>query len=153
MFASGKKSGGAGAVFNSRCKTYCDTTVSVPTNTATKIPLNTKIYDLNSEFDTVLNRFICKIAGEYVFKGQVMLSDMADPMRMWVSIYVNGSTRGSVYVLPNADASSWTILQQAVLEEQLEVDDYVELFVFQSGSARNIGIESFQTWFSAHRVG
>ncbi len=141
------------SVFVSRLKAYCQTTVSVPTNTYTKVPLNLTVYDVNSELDTTLNRFVCKVAGEYSVKGQVMLSSMADGERMSVTIYLNGAGRCSQQFVPVHSASSWTAILATVSDIHLEVDDYLELWVFQSGSARNIGIGIQQTWMAVHQIG
>lgn len=145
--------GESGTAFVSRCKAYADGVVSVPTTTYTKVPLNQVSYDQNSEFNTTLNRYVVKEAGDYAIKGCIGLEGMQSGYRMAVVVYVNNVAYSTHQFIPVTPDAPWNPLVVGIAEGRFEIDDYIELFVWQSGAARNTFAGVTMAWLAVHRVG
>lgn len=132
----------------SRVRVYVSTSAqSIPSTTETKVEFDAESFDEQNEFDPVTNfRFTAKKAGFYHVK---------------VCIYWNNNSDQAYYDLrlkKNGNIVSWNIHQAAdsqgfsqVLTDYIElaVDDYLELFAFQSsGGAITIENSASQSYMT-----
>jgi len=111
------------------------TTLSVPTSTYTKVPLNIESWDSNNNYDTTLYRFTPTVAGYYRINARLNYFPSGGT-NFFVSIYQNGSEvfRGTNVI--NVAASAGTGVDCMVYANGST--DYFELYVFQaSGSTQS----------------
>ena len=107
---------------------YLASTQSVTNNVATKVTINTEVFDTNSCFDNATNyRFTPTVAGYYQVNGVLRLSAASSLSAGWVSIYKNGSeySRGVEY------NTALTGVPQLVVSDIIYFNgstDYVELY-------------------------
>jgi hypothetical protein len=107
---------------------YLASTQSVTNNVATKVTINTEVFDTNSCFDNATNyRFTPTVAGYYQVNGVLRLSAASSLSAGWVSIYKNGSeySRGVEY------NTALTGVPQLVVSDIVYFNgstDYVELY-------------------------
>jgi len=115
---------------------YLSTEQEIPSDTLTLVELDTKIIDIQNEFDTTNHRFTATEGGIYLilgrlqWKGDTIIADN----KYSVSIYKNGefTSVGDVHSSHSAYITSLTF---CVLS--LDQGDYVELYArnFSSGTA------------------
>jgi len=144
--------GESGSGFTSQCKAYASESVDTIVNTDVKVPIDTIEFDVNSEFDTVNKKWICKDAGKYLVTASISLGAMELGNRMMASIFVNG-VLGSGQVGTPICASNWTARMNAICVFNLVANDYVELFVFCNIVDRVVSTSVAATWLSVVRVG
>jgi len=118
----------------SGCNVKRTTNQSIPKQTWTKIQLDTKIYDIQDEFDFITNfRFTAKNAGIYMVIGQLNVNATDG------EVYGMGlSKNGGINDIENdlAPGATIGIAWQGSGFFQLAVDDYIELYVWHNhGSA------------------
>lgn len=107
---------------------YLASTQNVTNNVATKVTINTEVFDTNSCFDNATNyRFTPTVAGYYQVNGVLRLSAASSLSAGWVSIYKNGSeySRGVEY------NTALTGVPQLVVSDVVYFNgstDYVELY-------------------------
>jgi len=86
---SGNNVAGNGPAFSAQSSS----TISFTANTFTKVPLQTKNFDTNSNFDNVTNyRFTPTVAGYYQFNGYLSFNSALATMQL--TFYKNGSSYG-----------------------------------------------------------
>lgn len=111
------------------------TTLSVPTSTYTKIPLNIESWDSNNNFDTTNYRFTPTVAGYYRINARLNYFPSGGT-NFFVSIFQNGSEvyRGTNVI--NAAAAAGAGVDCLVYANGST--DYFEFYVFQtSGSTQS----------------
>lgn len=114
---------GTGPAFSA----YLASTQSVTNNVATKVTINTEVFDTNSCFDNATNyRFTPTVAGYYQVNGVLRLAGSSLSAGL-VSIYKNGSeySRGVEY------NTALTGVPQLVVSDVVYFNgstDYVELY-------------------------
>lgn len=105
---------------------------SISSSTATKVQLNTKEFDTNSNFDSVTNyRFTPTVAGYYQINGQIEGAGTS-VTRVFASIYKNGS----LYKMSND--GTMTAAYRAFVASVVYLNgstDYVELYGWVNGSS------------------
>jgi hypothetical protein len=128
---------------------YASSTFTVASSTNTKIPINTKIFDSNSNFDTTNNRFTPTVAGYYQVQGACFLSPPNNTSGFILTLFKNGSEfqqlmRDQYEVNFNQMPSGGTIVYLN------GSGDYVELYVWQNGGSTQTFGQGNQltTWFS-----
>ena len=128
---------------------YASSTFTVASSTNTKVPINTKIFDSNSNFDTTNNRFTPTVAGYYQVQGACFISPPNNTSGFILALYKNGSDyqhlmRDQYEVNFNQMPSGGTIVYLN------GSGDYVELYVWQNGGSTQTFGQGIQntTWFS-----
>jgi len=109
---------------------FSSSTTSFTANTFTKVPLQTKNFDTNSNFDNVTNyRFTPTVSGYYQFNGYLSFSSALQVMQL--AFYKNGSSVG--FPLQLGSASGGYINQIIYMNGST---DYIELWGL-TGSTQN----------------
>ena len=98
-----------------------------------KLPINTKMYDLTSSFDTSNYRFVASVPGFYLFTFNVQ--NGAASARSSTYLYKNGTACGlgvdSIGNGTNTNSSNGAVLVQAI------AGDYFELY-FQGNNSQTL---------------
>ena len=100
-------------------------------NTATKMAMNTELFDTNSMYDTGTYRFTPTVAGKYFVYGMVyMEASVAYRInRAVVAIYKNGSAYKQFLPYYGADNVSWVLSGSVATAIDFNgSSDYVELY-------------------------
>lgn len=145
--ASGEESVSAKACFTSD--------QSIPDNANTVIDWNSEQFDTDDIHDNITNnsRLTCKTAGRYIVQGQISWAASATG-RKEIFIRLNGVTDVAHYkerIDDGTDTSETSWMQVHALLN-LNVNDYVELLVFQnSGVAVNAVSDCNTSWFGMTR--
>jgi hypothetical protein len=117
---------------------YLASNQSVVNNTATKITINTEIFDTNSNYDPTTNyRFTPTVAGYYQIIGAV--ADVSGGVSGGLKAYLYKN--GSLYTYTNIPMTNTGVIAQcsAIINFNGSTD-YVELWCAQnSGGSLNIG--------------
>jgi len=111
---------------------YANSNVNISTTTWTKVSLNTKEFDTNSNFDASTNyRFTPTIAGYYFIYGQANLNNSAgsSPSQGRTGIYKNGSLNreGFFYTVGNTGVFITSVSSLIYFNG---TTDYVELWAY-----------------------
>lgn len=113
---------------------YASGTVSVSANTNTKIPLNTKEFDTNTNFDNTTNyRFTPSIAGYYQINGAITYAATSSSSYSYIFIGKNGSTYKWGSNVPN-NSSNYTETFVSCVVYLNGSTDYIELYGFINGA-------------------
>lgn len=135
-------------------RVYHSVHVSIPHNTWTAAPFNSEDYDTDGIHDPVTNnsRLTCKTAGLYYIVGMTEFWENATGFRSSEITY-NG-IRIADMMVPNIGAV-WTTSFLLLTIYSLNVDDYVELRVYQNsgGALLLLGVSNYNTHFWMQRVG
>lgn len=127
---------------------------SIPSGTDTLLNFDTELYDTDNIHDNVTNntRLTCKTAGLYLIIGGASFYYNATGRR-YLGIKKNNTSWEAVHSW-GKNQVSYTHMQALALD-QLSVNDYVELVVYQnSGGALNILLSYYYTpSFMMQRVG
>ena len=127
---------------------YRSTNQSISSATWTKVQCATEEFDTNSNYDNATNyRFTPTVAGYYQVSGTIDSTASASYTAAGVSIYKNGTIfkRGSFSNIGiNCNVSSLVYLDGST--------DYVELYVYISGTSVNVGSGQANTFFQAAMV-
>ena len=127
---------------------YLSSNQSVSSGTATKININTELYDTGGGYDTSNYKFVVPSggAGKYYIYGSAQTTSSSDFDDYQVKIYVNGSNYAQARVRHHY-AECINVVTQA----NLSVSDYVELYVY-SGSAVDIFGADECSFFGAYKL-
>ena len=114
---------------------YLASTQSVTNNVATKVTINTEVFDTNNNFDNATNyRFTPTVSGYYQVNGVVRFSAGSSLSAGWISIYKNGSeySRGTEY------NTALTGVPQLVVTDIVYFNgstDYIELYALNNANS------------------
>ena len=100
-------------------------------NTATKMAMNTELFDTNSMYDTSAYRFTPTVAGKYFVYGMVYMESSSENRinRAVVAIYKNGSLYKQFLPYYGADNVSWVVSGSVATAIDFNgSSDYVELY-------------------------
>jgi hypothetical protein len=117
---------------------YLASNQSIVNNTATKITINTEIFDTNSNYDSVTNyRFTPTVAGYYQIIGGVADVSGGTSGGLKAYLYKNGA----LYTYTNIPMTNTGVISQCSTIMYFNGStDYVELWCAQnSGGSLNIG--------------
>ena len=114
---------------------YCSTAQSIANNTATKIQLNTELFDTNSNFDNATNyRFTPTVTGYYQVCGGIYYSFPSGVAQ--ALIYKNGAL---VFTSVAPASANGFLVPVSGLVYMNGSTDYLELYSQQSsGSSQNL---------------
>tara|TARA_R100000908_G_scaffold7069_1_gene2603 strand:+ start:457 stop:1047 length:591 start_codon:yes stop_codon:yes gene_type:complete len=100
-------------------------------NTATKMAMNTELFDTNSMYNTSTYRFTPTVAGKYFVYGMVYMEASSQNRinRAVVAIYKNGSSYKQNLPYYGADNVSWVVSGSVATAIDFNgSSDYVELY-------------------------
>ena len=128
-------------------------TQTISNVTATKIQLNSELFDTDNAFDNSTNyRFTPQTAGKYFFFATSRFDTDTDFQNCELQVHKNGSQYSDV-TWRNEYYEVATVTGVAVMNGS---SDYLELVIYQnSGSSKDIGYDSgnrFLTKFGAYKI-
>jgi hypothetical protein len=115
-----------------------------------KVPFDTELYDTSSNFDSTTNfRFTATVAGFYHFSSSVSIGTQNGSISL-LSLKKNGTEakRGLTFISPGSN--NWTFGVSGDI--QLAVNDYVEVFLNNTGSASTGQTGAALTFFDGHMI-
>ena len=153
---SGATVSGAGANTPAFEATLSSGDVSLSTDTATKLNINSEIYDSDSCYDNSSNyRFLPTTAGKYYVYGSIYYQGSASDnvKNFQTQLYKNGSQLKVSYIgNPNEPFQSGCIMISCVTDMNGS-SDYLELFAHTEFSTGTVSAKSrVDTFFGAYRI-
>ena len=113
---------------------YQNSSQSLTGGVSGKIQFQAKLFDTNSNFDSVTNyRFTPTVAGYYQISGSVMISTTTTTYSIQTSIFKNGTVYASG-VLSTATAAAYPQSVVSVLVYFNGSTDYVELYGYSNAT-------------------
>lgn len=136
---------------------YASVSTNIASGATTKVQLNSKTFDTNSNFDATTNyRFTAPVTGFYFITACVQVSNagMSTSATGTGSIYKNGSEWKRGQLIVGSGNGLTTITAQITDLMQLTTGDYVELYAYNGdgASARNTGFGQNITYMSGFLV-
>lgn len=133
-------------------------TQTIPNATSTAITFNSESADTDTMHSTTTNtsRLTCNTAGLYLIEGNVRYTSGATGLRE-TEIYLNGLAGKIIAIMSMpVGATPAIITLKASVIYQLAVNDYVEVFAYQS-SGGNLtvitGVDEYKCYLSAYKIG
>lgn len=140
------------AINGSAFSAYAGSLQSIPNATFTKLQINTKEFDTNSNFDATTNyRFTPTVAGYYQISGNTALATTGAAGLM-VNIFKNGSRFKDGSQSGSSSGSGYEASVSALVYLNGSTD-YVELYMYQaSGGSLNTSPAVFSCYFQAAMI-
>jgi len=136
---------------------YLSSDQSVSNATATKVQINTEVFDTDNMYDNSSNyRFTPTVAGKYYVYASIKLFGNGDIEASNTHIYKNGSIyRGAAFDPVNtSNAMNASNLFNAATISMNGSSDYLEIFgLVQSGGTTTLEAGTKNTFFGAYRIG
>lgn len=130
---------------------YCSTNQTVTAVTATKVQLNTEVFDTGGLFDSTTNyRYTPTTAGYYSFTGNIVYNAPTSGQYILLQVYKNGSSVAYARSNNGTDTSFHTCNVSAVVYCN-GTTDYIELYTLCSVTKNLLGGQVY-CWFSGVRV-
>ena len=130
---------------------YMSSDLEIPSNTATKLQVNTEDFDTDSMYDNSTNyRFTPTVSGKYLVYASTRSGTSSYFDELDLMLRLNGSniSHGG---MRNEHRPYMKIITTVIMNGS---SDYLEIFGFQnSGSAHNFIGGSDKTYFGAYRIG
>jgi len=125
---------------------YLSSNQSVPSQTATKINIDTEVFDTDNKFAS--NKFTPTVAGKYFLYGSIQTTSSEDFDDYQVKIYKNGSNYAQTRIRHHyADAI------KVVTTAIADTDDYFELYCYVgSTTAKTIFADSAGSYFGGYKI-
>ena len=137
---------GFGGVNTPAFQAYLSSNQSIPSQTSTKINIDTEVFDTDNKFAS--NKFTPTVAGKYFLYGSTQTTSSDDFDDYIVAIYKNGSEIARTRVRHHY-AECIKVVTTAVSD----TDDYFELYSYVgSGSAKTIFGNSAGTYFGGYKI-
>ena len=119
---------------------------SVSATTWTKVPFDTVVMDVQSEFDTTNNRFTATEDGKYLCIVKINIDNVTDQNYYYVKLYKNGSALPPYGILRPSGSLSSTLLLCSVVN--CNAGDYLECWVYgQTAFDILSGEDNSDVWF------
>jgi hypothetical protein len=124
-------------VFGPAFSAYLSANQGVSSGVATKVALNTEVFDTDNAFNTTTNRFQPLVAGYYMVSGRVSGAAASGGTVMSIALYKNGSflQNGEGYIPPSGSSSMTCNISGVVYLNGST--DYIELWATNTGSGTN----------------
>ena len=137
---------------------YLGSNQTVADATATKLNINTKVFDTDSCYDTSLYRFTPTEAGKYLVYGNAEWYSTGNTFNFGATrIYKNGSILFSLGNNGNASGGAQVGKEPSGVVIMNGSTDYLELYVYQdtsdSSSITMNGGDGLNNYFGAYRIG
>lgn len=146
--------GGTGVSAIPKVTVYLGSNQAIATATATKLQLNTELFDTNNNFDSTTNyRFTPGVAGKYFVYGQIVWDTTNVTANYQAFIYKNGSQLiQNLQSFLGIAAGFWT-QSVAVLVDMNGSTDYLELYgAHSTGTNKNANAGQNNTYLSAFLI-
>ena len=133
---------------------YLSSAQSIATSSATKVTLDTELWDTDSAFDSTTNyRFTVPSGegGKYCFSYGAKMEDVDDGNSLSMSLYKNGSGIGYGYANSMSPGVNKAMYVQNTVTATLSASDYIECFIFQNNGGTLNAIAD-QTFFSGFKL-
>jgi len=140
-------------------KTSTDTSISIPSQTATKAQFANVLYDEGNCYDETTHRFTPGVAGKYLITCNVGINGIDANEYQATQIYKNGFAFSYFYngqrvrVIAHSAGSSRSVTNTITFIDQANTTDYYEVYVYQSDTVANNQINAYGSWFGAYRIG
>ena len=140
-------------------KTSTDTSISIPSNTATKAEFADVLYDEGNCYDETTHRFTPGVAGKYLITCNVGIGGLDDNEYQATQVFKNGSgfsnfyNGGRVRVIAFSPGATRSVTNTITFIDQANTTDYYEVYVYQSDSVSNYQRNQYGSWFGAYRIG
>lgn len=124
---------------------------TISTSSWTKAQLNSEEFDTKDEFDSSTNyRFVATEEGYYQVNGSARIANLGDAKSLGIAFYKNGSDYSSTIVNSGTAGSRSVVLSDVIY---LDVDDYIELYVFHAqGIDRDLDAFQQRTFLSISQI-
>jgi hypothetical protein len=136
---------------------YLGSNQTVADATATKLNINTKVFDTDSCYDTSLYRFTPTEAGKYLVYGNAEWYSTGNTFNFGaVRVYKNGSLLFSLGHNGNASGGAQEGKEVTGVVDMNGSSDYLELFVYQDTSdSSNVTLNGGSTnnYLGAYKIG
>lgn len=131
---------------NYGARAYLSAHQNIPSGAFTKVQLDTEDYDLGSDFDTTLSKFVAPVSGYYLVTATAGWYDsLAAGQTVLLGIYKNGVKVCGLQPAPDGVSPGNSISDVLYLV----ANDYLELYVYQgTGSDRRLYGTSTNTYMS-----
>jgi hypothetical protein len=142
----------SGGGSNSRVSAYLSANQTIPSGTATKVQLDTEVFDGNNEYDPTTNyRFTAANAGYYLVLANVLYYTYAANNLAQGMIYKNDSSIFQNTSHTGSTSGNLGISLSAVV--YLEAGDYIEIYTLQNtGGTRTLYGGAGKTSLFIHRL-
>lgn len=138
---------GASGLNSPAFSVYQSVAQSIATNTSTKLQFQAKEFDTANNFDTVTNfRYTASVAGYYQVSGGFQIASVQATLGLYIA--KNNVLFKTLQALPSNTSSG--VYGSALI--QLNVGDYIELFVTQGAAAQNSINTSLATFFQGAMI-
>ncbi len=138
---------------NAACAVFNASVQSIPDTTLTPLVFTAELFDTDAMFDvsTDNSKLICKTAGTYLIKGQVLFSPNVTGIRV-LNLSQNGE---SISQMSIAATPSGTSDLEVVTIRKLVVNEYIQLRAKQTsgGALSTFVYGALNTQFSMVRIG
>ena len=123
---------------------------AIPNAVFTHIDFQTEEFDTHGYYDAAAGTFTPKVPGRYQINAFVSLLSVADQATIHVAIRKNGAN-----IKWNRGRQSGTGEFGQALSSVVDLNgttDYVDIAVWTSGGATNVGGSQNNVWFNGHKV-
>ena len=126
------------------------TQTGVLINTATKITMDTEVFDTDGDYDHTTNyRFTPQTAGKYLVTCSVSATGVQSTNTFIIWLYKNGAAyaRNNNYA-----ASSQCMSALSTIVDMNGSSDYLECFIYQGDGTISLYAGTEYTWFGAMKI-
>lgn len=122
------------------CSVYLSANfLNIPSGVATRLPFDTKQYDIGGNYDVVNHRFICPRAGRYLCTYSTFWSSLI--LNAWYYVMVQRNGIAAYSFQRYMTGSSWQCLSMSCVID-CSASDYLDAFVYHNGGADTPDIHS-----------
>jgi len=124
---------------------YANANQNLTSNSWTKVQINTKQFDTNSNFDATTNyRFTPTVAGYYQINGSIEYNSSGNnPTVVGIRIYKNGNPFFGDFITGSVNSGQTTSI--SCLISFNGSTDYIELYAFANGGSGTLYVQTSTT--------
>jgi hypothetical protein len=131
---------------------YLSSNQTITASSWTKVQINTKEFDTNTNFNTSTYRFTPNIPGYYQINCKCDFENSTSPSRTMVSIYKNGVETKRVFDLNISTGVNYSAIGGSGLVYLNGSTDYIEMYCYVSATTAIISSGSNNTYFQASLI-
>lgn len=132
---------------------YRNASKNISDSTWSDVSCDTEEWDYGNDYNTTNGKFTCDVAGKYLFVGVVSYSSINDGSRVRLAFYKNGGLFKEIFGGAQGRTGVFLLSGTPCIID-LDVDDYVELYTWQSnGGSEAIVTGSDVTFFQGQYIG
>lgn len=137
-------------IYNTHCFSATSTdTIPYVTTTYVKMTFNALVYNPDGAFSLANDRYVAPVKGVYHFDAATRTVDGNESV--FILIYVNGVAERAVRPADFKALVGSVYSASISADIPLEVDDYVEIYVWTDDGADSNGA-SHENWFNGHLI-